>query len=481
MKHVNIDTVSIISRYVKVVARNFASRVFPVVVQSSFMTTIRSGDPRVLLYPTDSDGNLCGTRKAKVCVETCPNETFVAHPSMPGIEERISQLICKYDARRYDKSFADLISDEDCAMIYIKSKAVLGVCIPKRVLNDEKLEDENNISNETKSEKDKLIENGFMAARYVLQFLSSGQLGEKIFQDFLSSWHLILIGLLISMLVSLIWTVLLRWIAAPLLYSAFLIVLAACAFGGIQCVLKYLELKGGKVEGLKLAEVVQNVWLALAVVSALMFFIFLLLIIFFRKNIKYAVALVGEASKAVGSMFTTLIFPVISYAVMLALFAIWVTIALYIASSGKASFVIADAPEDSGLQNGTICNPKSFQNNASTDGAKCIFQDYGLENNLYTAHIYNTVLIIWALVFLICLSHLTMAGAFGDYYWTLDKSNINRCSWIKSLYYAFRYHLGSIAFGSLVIGSLGIVSGLLQCITMKARRFDNVITRPLFK
>ncbi|KAI0226237.1 Choline transporter-like protein 4 [Lamellibrachia satsuma] len=118
------------------------------------------GDPNRLLYPTDSNGNLCGQGdyKAKpnllffdlvsclkmgaavvisgcpttqVCVETCPNSTWMWYSQYAA--EQISsnkkrdrdQMICKYtvNAVTSTKTVKQLVEDEDCAPYYVDSNS----------------------------------------------------------------------------------------------------------------------------------------------------------------------------------------------------------------------------------------------------------------------------------------------------------------------------------------------------------------------
>ncbi|XP_054713879.1 choline transporter-like protein 2 [Uloborus diversus] len=488
----------------------------------------REGDPRVLLYPTDSEGNMCGIGKLQnksflfyfdlmkcanpsvlingcptpqVCVEQCPNETFLAHPNDPQLELKKPKFICKYDARTDLKSAIDLVKDEDCAMLYLKSTSVeathfaedlphgmrdifVGRCVPEiflKAVPDQPLRDEFNrtISEEiTTAEVKKAV--GFLA-----RFLSVQEVGEKLFYDFKLSWYFIVIGLLFAMLVSLVWIVLMRWIAGPMIWLSIVIVLGFSAFACYYSTTRYIALKddpaaGGKFQitlNLKSYLAKKNTWLAFAIITGAVFTIFLLILCFLRKRILIAIALIKEASRAVGSMFTALLFPVIPYLFMSVFIAFWIAVALYIASSGKASFIIADAPEGSGVENGTICNPSKFINNATTEGMKCLFQTYGLKDNLFSAHVYNTFGLFWGLFFSIGLGQVSLAGAFASYYWTQDKKNVSSFSWVVGFYRCMRYHMGSVAFGSLIIAVVRMIRVMLEYVDQKCKKYDNQFTK----
>lgn len=57
---------------------------------------------------------------------------------------------------------------------------------------------------------------------------------ERIFQDFNNSWWMILIGLVVAMVVSLLWILLMRFVAAFMVWLSILAVLAIQAVGKSQ-------------------------------------------------------------------------------------------------------------------------------------------------------------------------------------------------------------------------------------------------------
>ncbi|XP_035221732.1 choline transporter-like protein 2 isoform X2 [Stegodyphus dumicola] len=474
----------------------------------------REGDPRLLLYPTDSEGHICGTGDLEdkkflfffdlmkcarpsvvftgcptpqVCVDKCPDETFFANPYASNADEIKRKLICKYNVSKTDKTLEELLKGDQCAQLYFRSTAMLGRCIPEIVfkgvsglVTDEK--------NQTVLEDGKPIEVDHLknATQRLARFVSVSEVGIKIFSDFKTSWHLIVIGLLISMVISLIWIILMRWIAAPMIWLSIILVLAFSAFACYYSSTRYVQLKDtpGSEGNFRLTLDVKSylalrkTWLAFAIISGVIFAILFLVIIFLRKRILIAIALIKEASKAVGFMVTTLFFPVIPYILMLIFLAFWMAVALYIASSGKASFVISDAPSGSNYTNGSLCHPEDFTNAASK--IKCMFRSYGLKDNIFTAHAYNLFGLFWGLFFAVGIGQVSLAGAFSTYYWTLDKSKGLPCgAAFTGFYYCIRYHLGSVAFGSLLIATVRMIRVMLEYIDQKLKKYDNKLTRAI--
>lgn len=75
---------------------------------------------------------------------------------------------------------------------------------------------------------------------------------------------------------------------------------------------------------------------------------------------------------------------------------------------------------------------------------------------------YHLTGFIWAYMFMMGISTVTIAGAVGEFYWLADKnSRVGRLPILRSLYRAFRYHLGSIAIGSLLITIVEVIRIML--------------------
>lgn len=474
----------------------------------------REGDPRILIYPTDSQGNICGIGELEkkkflfffdmlkcaspnvlingcptpqVCVEQCPNETFhVASYLRTNPDELKNKLICKYNVSKEDRDIQSLLESDDCAKLYLKSIAIVGRCIPEIFLNniDKVLDSKNNktVNDGTQDITADSIKN---ATGTLAKFLSYREFGEKIFVDFKTSWKYILLGLFLSMLVSLIWIVLMRWIAGPMIWLSIILVLAFSCFACYYSTTMYIKLKetpGSDAKfkvtlNLRSYLALRNTWLAFAIISGTVFGILFLVIIFLRKRIVIAIALIKEGSKAVSCMVTALIFPILPYILMLVFLAFWVVVALYIASSGKASFVVADAPSGHNLTNGSSCNPRKF--NSTTEGIKCLFQSYGLKDNLFSAHAYNIFGLFWGLFFAVGVGQVSLAGAFSAYYWTHDKKNIPTFAVAIGLYRCMRFHLGSVAFGSLLIATVRFIRVMLEYVDQQFKKYDNKFTRCL--
>ncbi|GFS06978.1 choline transporter-like protein 2 [Elysia marginata] len=75
---------------------------------------------------------------------------------------------------------------------------------------------------------------------------------------------------------------------------------------------------------------------------------------------------------------------------------------------------------------------------------------------------------------------MTLAGAFASYYWAWDKTkDIPSFPLISSLRRSLRYHTGSLAFGSLIIALVQIISSALDYINRKLKGSENDVAKCL--
>jgi choline transporter-like protein 2/4/5 len=62
----------------------------------------------------------------------------------------------------------------------------------------------------------------------------------------------------------------------------------------------------------------------------------------------------------------------------------------------------------------------------------------------------------WAMNFVTAYGEMILAGVFAKWYWTKHKSKIPSTTVCSSIFNATVYHLGTIAFGSLIIAIIKV-------------------------
>lgn len=490
------------------------------------------GDPRHVLYPRNSTGWFCGTGPNKdrpnmlyfdlikcatsfnilanpsngfqcpttqVCVKECPNKFWgvglldlTKKPS-----EVFSQDLCvpSLDLKTTTLTVTQITDNELCPFFYTPLISVLGRCLP----------DVNALSNvpdwfgqipglpSSVNDTVGLIKNG---TGDLVNGFNAKDIGIRIFEDFASSWPWILVGLLIAMVTSLLFLLLLRFLAPVMVWVLIVGVLGAGAYGIWHC---YWEYDNYKKKSASISDIgfstnfsvylqVQETWLAFLIIIAIVEAILLLTLIFLRKRILIAIALIQEASKAVSHMMSTLVYPLITFIMLLICVAYWGATALYLATSGPPIYKVVALNSTSDackkINSSEICDPLNFNasNYPGCSSASCIFikyNDEGLfQKNLFNLQIYNVVAFLWCVNFVIALGQCTLAGAFASYYWAFHKpGDIPMFPVCGSFMRALRYHVGSLAFGALILTLVQIVRMILEYIDHKTRSAQNGCAR----
>uniref|UniRef100_A0A674PLD7 Choline transporter-like protein n=1 Tax=Takifugu rubripes TaxID=31033 RepID=A0A674PLD7_TAKRU len=131
---------------------------------------------------------------------------------------------------------------------------------------------------------------------------------------------------------------------------------------------------------------------------------------------------------------------------------------------------------------GTVCVYACVFYYPECPSARCIFikyNDEGLfQRNLFNLQIYNVVAFLWCANFVIALGQCTLAGAFSSYYWAFTKpDDIPTFPVCSSFIRSLRYHVGSLAFGALILTLVQIVRIILEYIDHKTKSAQNPCAR----
>ncbi|XP_043534109.1 choline transporter-like protein 4 [Chiloscyllium plagiosum] len=486
------------------------------------------GDPREVIYPRNSTGLYCGigTNEDKpyvfyfdilkcasptgilasalnglqcpttqVCVSQCPNKFWLPVTSfVSGISPSIvfEQEYCNpsIDLTTTTLTPQDILLKELCPKYTIPSTPFLGRCVPKIggvfpanfTLND--VDDANETAEEVKT-----------AVGDLLGSFNAREVGMRIFEDFTKSWYWILIGLVIAMLVSLLFMVLLRFLAGILVWIMIIALVVVIGYGIWH---SYWEYDSLNKQGATIASIgfttdirvygqVKETWLAVLIILAVLEVIILLLLIFLRKRILIAIALIKEASKAIGHIMSSLLYPLVTFVLLLICVAYWGLTALYLATSGQPLYRVVNlgqsTPSCDAIPGNETCDPLSF--NASKyncEGVKCAFYKYNdegiLQRNLFNLQIYNIVGFLWCMNFVLALGQCTLAGAFASYYWAFKKpADIPYFAVSSSFMRSLRYHTGSLAFGALILTIVQLIRIILEYLDHKLKHYHNPFTK----
>ncbi|XP_006215408.2 choline transporter-like protein 4 isoform X1 [Vicugna pacos] len=476
------------------------------------------GDPQQVLYPRNSTGAYCGVGQNKdkpyllyfnifscvlttniiavaknglecptpqVCVSSCPVVPWTVEP------EQLSQTVEKvfYAANRSfclpgvsgDMEVLESLQLELCPSFLLPSTPALGRCFP---WSNSTVPELTGISNTS-------ISQGISG---LLDGLNGRDISVKIFEDFAQSWYWILVALGVALVLSLLFILLLRLVAGPLVFVLIVGVLGVLAYGIYHCWKEYSVLRDqgasisqlGITTNLSAYGKVQETWLAALIVLAVLEGILLLMLIFLRQRIRIAISLLEEASKAVGQMMSTMFYPLVTFVLLLICIAYWAMTALYLATSGQPQYVFwapnATLPGCEKALMNTSCDPLAQTPNTSCPGLMCVFQGYlskGLvQRSLFNLQIYGVLGLFWTINWVLAFGQCVLAGAFASFYWAFHKPrDIPTFPLSAAFIRTLRYHTGSLAFGALILTLVQIARVILEYIDHKLRGAQNPMAR----
>uniref|UniRef100_A0A670JWD6 Choline transporter-like protein n=1 Tax=Podarcis muralis TaxID=64176 RepID=A0A670JWD6_PODMU len=484
------------------------------------------GDPRKVIYPTDSRGQFCGQAgtpnenkpflfyfnivkcasplvllefqcpTTQICVEKCPDRylTYLQASTGGAASEELKyyEQFCvpEFKNRKKVSDAPEVLKDDLCPAMLTPSKPLARRCLPavsskkgvimvgnKTTFNDGKGH-ERNVT--------ELLE-GAKKANVVLE---ARQVAMKIFEDYTVSWYWIIIGLVISMVVSLIFIVLLRFLAGIMVWVMIVLVILVLGYGIFHCYMEYAQLKGQAGSDVSLKELgfqtdlrvylhLKQTWLAFMIILCIVEVVIILLLIFLRKRILIAIALIKEASRAIGHIMTSLLFPLCTFFLVCLCIAYWASTAVFLSTSNEAVYKVFNETEC--IYARTTCNPETFNTSNVTKvcpSARCLFAFYGGESTyhkyLIIFQIYNVFMFFWLANFVIALGQVTLAGAFASYYWAFKKpDDMPAFPLFSSFGRALRYHTGSLAFGSLILAIVQVIRVMLEYLDHRLKAADN--------
>lgn len=98
---------------------------------------------------------------------------------------------------------------------------------------------------------------------------------------------------------------------------------------------------------------------------------------------------------------------------------------------------------------------------------------------------YNTLIVYYVLGFfwtynwIAAIFQCTIAGAISTYYWTRDKKALPSKPVLKAFGRTLRFHLGSLAFGSLILAVIQTIRAVLMYMQRTLKRYDNRVAQSL--
>ncbi|KAL0993018.1 hypothetical protein UPYG_G00102240 [Umbra pygmaea] len=482
------------------------------------------GDPRKVIYPTDSRGQFCGQvgtplekkpllfyfnimkcasplvllefqcPTPQICVEQCPDRFMtLLKAKSNNADFNYYKNFCK-DGLDDNLDALVLLSSGMCPAMLLPSRAFTRRCFPALGQKGGQITVGNNSQFDDGRGNIRDANDLVAGVKNATVVIEARQVVMKIFEDYTHSWYWILIGLVIAVLLSLLFIVLLRYLAGIMVWVMIVMVILVIGYGIFHCSMEYVNLKSEPGSNVTLKDLgfqtdfsvylhIRQTWLAFIIILSIVELVIILLLIFLRNRLLIAIALIKEASRAIGHVMSALFYPLFTFALLVMVIAYWAVTAVFLSTSNQAVYkVFNETACEYSRQN---CDPANFSTSVmqtECPRSQCLFAFYGGETvyhkYLIGLQFYNVFLFFWCANFVTALGQMTLAGAFASYYWAFVKpDDMPAFPIFASLGRSLRYHTGSLAFGSLILSIIQVIRVLLEYIDHKLQGAQNKCTK----
>ncbi|KAJ9522324.1 hypothetical protein QJQ45_008201 [Haematococcus lacustris] len=320
---------------------------------------------------------------------------------------------------------------------------------------------------------------------------------------------IVVAGLVGGVVLSLLWLLILRFLAGLMAWLTILAVNVALA--GLTLYSFALSGDLGKIALAQDAmnklppasspiELEQTQWryigIGIGVVAALILLLTLLMI----SRVRIAVACIKVASQAIGAMPSIMFFPLLPFVFEVGLVIYWIAVTALLYSAGDLSAhcrppSAGNSTSFSFTSMGNItasslaptapsaANTTCYANVTSRDDmvSACAADpdcrlSYDWNNELQYAFLYHFFGLLWTNQFIIGATHVTVAGAIASYYFAHgDSMNMPALPVLTALKNTVVYHLGSVAFGSIIIAIIQLIRFILDYLDRKTKELQCIM------
>ena len=240
-----------------------------------------------------------------------------------------------------------------------------------------------------------------------------------------------------------------------------------------------------------------------------------LVLLALRQRIQIAIKLLEQSAKAVGQLFTTIFWPLFPFLFHVLVVLWFAFVSMHLTAAGEKVYTVNYDTEDIGklmsrsldasvmkapdtcFLNGNCLNPKTNEQYKQNDTCSpeifnetcqncleltCQFTKYQKDGGWFGNWMlwFNLFGFFWAMNFVTAFGEIVLAGAFSKWYWTYDKKDVPCCVLGPSFFMALTYHLGTVAFGSLIIAIIRFLRAILEYVESKLKLYNNDLTKCLF-
>ena len=427
------------------------------------------GKPQKILYPYDEDGHACGYDKGYENYKLLYFYNVLENLEKLKIKDIVNAFCVKecpytkYDKKEYEKKNITLVckgteNNPSCNVNYknyYRSKSLLKrFCFPS---DDEKEEFDNKTQEKIlvydytkKINIERIVDKSDIDGEYVriealkeentsrvaseklinLSFFSKNRLINWISDIFVTKW-VIFSSVIWSFIISMFFLLFLRCCAGLLV---FLILVGI--FVGLIIISIILRIKMNEYEE-KEDDSKAKLFCVLFWVCVVIAVIWLLFVLIMCNRIRLSIALIQISAKYINSNFSVLFIPFLFFILTIGWLVYWVVLTVYLYSSGD------------------------FDREHSK-----IFATFKWKYHINYLFWYHLFSFFYILAILSALSQFIYASCTSIWYFNYEKGTEGHII-LTSFKRAFKYHFGSIAFGSLIIAIVRFIMFFLEIFKKK--------------
>ncbi|XP_008587397.1 PREDICTED: choline transporter-like protein 1 [Galeopterus variegatus] len=392
--------------------------------------SVATGAAARLVSGYDSYGNICGQKNAKL--EAIPN-SGMDHTHRKYCERRGSEL-CSYSLKPSEYTTSSK-SSVLCPKLPVPASAPIPFfhrCAPV------------NISCYAKF------------AEALITFVSDNSVLHRLISGVMTSKEIILGLCLLSLVLSMILMVIIRYISRVLVWILTILVILG-SLGKLFFCLFYMvsnyfhDRNTVTSTNLKfLFSPLKTVIGAFPSVLSIQVILFLIMLVM-RKRVALTIALFHVAGKVFIHLPLLVFQPFWTFFALVLFWVYWIMTLLFLGTTGSA-----------------------VQNDQG-------FVEFKISGPLQYMWWYHVVGLIWISEFILACQQMTVAGAVVTYYFTRDKRNLPFTPILASVNRLIRYHLGTVAKGSFIITLVKIPRMILMYIHSQLKGKENACARCVLK
>uniref|UniRef100_A0A2K6SBA5 Choline transporter-like protein n=1 Tax=Saimiri boliviensis boliviensis TaxID=39432 RepID=A0A2K6SBA5_SAIBB len=276
-------------------------------------------------------------------------------------------------------------------------------------------------------------------AEALITFVSDNSVLHRLISGVMTNKEIILGLCLLSLVLSMILMVIIRYISRVLVWILTILVILG-ALGGTG-VLWWLYAKQRRYpketvipEQLQIAEDNLRALLIYAISATVFTVILFLIMLVMRKRVALTIALFHVAGKVFIHLPLLVFQPFWTFFALVLFWVYWIMTLLFLGTTGSA-----------------VQNEQGFV-------------EFKISGPLQYMWWYHVVGLIWISEFILACQQMTVAGAVVTYYFTRDKRNLPFTPILASVNRLIRYHLGTVAKGSFIITLVKIPRMILMYI-----------------